>query len=284
VHSITSPDGPIDFHELTQTGNGDFLVAVDGSKCCFDLSSWGGPASASVYDHTIEEINSSNQVVWKWDTADHINPVTATDPQWRASILAGTSPYDVFHLNSLAWNHGDVIVSYRHLNAVYDIHKANGSLVWKLGGSHEPESLTVNNDPVFTGGGDFCGQHDARIYSVDGTLTLHDNGTNCGRAPRAVRYKIDTSANTATLVESQTDSLATSSDCCGSARKLVHGDWVAAWGHKSFFTEMTSTGTRVFLLQYTDSGYFSYRVVPVLGNAFTISGLRAGMDAQYPRS
>lgn len=181
-----------------------------------------------------------------------------------------------------------MIVSFRHLNAAYDIQKADGSMVWKLGGSPEPESLVVTGDPVFTAGGGFCGQHDARVVSPDGilahgTLSVLDDGTNCGGAPRAVRYQINPATHTATLVEQIDDPMAPSSNCCGSARKLPDGNWVFSWGHQSYFTEMTAAGTRVFLLQYTDSGEFSYRVTPIQPGVYTAIQLRAGMNAQYPR-
>jgi hypothetical protein len=287
VRTITSPDGGIDFHELQRFNNGNDLVAVDTNHCCFDLSSWGGPSSATIYDQVLEELSPTGSVVWSWDPATHINPVVATAPQWRAGIVSGGGPYDVFHLNSLATNNGDVIISFRHLNAVYDVHKADGSMPWKLGGSAEPESLAVVGDPVFTAGGGFCGQHDARVVAptgvlADGTLSVHDNGTNCNRAPRAVRYQINTSAHTATMVEQISDPMAPASNCCGSARKLPGGDWVASWGHQSYFTELTAGGSRVFLLQYTDSGEFSYRVKPIQPGVYTPTQLRAGMNVQYP--
>lgn len=284
VATLSSPDGKIDFHELQTLPDGNYLVAVDTTRCCTDLSSWGSgfPSNASISDPVIEELTPGGQVVWSWDSLDHINPVVETNPQWYNAIQQSGSPYDVFHFNSLSFSNGHILVSYRHLDAVYDINQADSSILWKIGGHTDPQSLTVVNDPVFSGGGTLCGQHDARDLG-DGTITIHDNGTNCGRGPRAVHYAIDTTARTATLIGSISDPMAPGSACCGSARLLPNGDWMADWGDNTFWTELTPSGNRVYLLQYTDPRVFSYRVEPVEPGVFTPAQLRSAMDAQYPR-
>jgi hypothetical protein len=163
---------------------------------------------------------------------------------------------------------------------VFAIDKTSGAITWKLGGSATPESLKILADPVFAAGGrfgHFGGQHDARMLP-DGTITMEDPGSYLGRPPRAVRYQLDLSARTATLVEQVTDPLATNSPATGSARKLPGGDWVMAWGFTPIVTELTPTGSRVFLLQFAP-GYFNYRAVPVPYGQISPAALRAGMDA-----
>jgi hypothetical protein len=281
---VSSPDGPIDIHELQTLPNGDSLVEVGEERCCTDLSSWGPlfPANATLDDQLIEVINPSNQVVWSWDPLAHINPVVETDPQWHLGTRHfGT--YDVFHMNSVDYRTGVMLVSFRHLNAVYGISVATGAILYKLGGHQDPQSLTVVGDPVFDSGGGICGQHDAR-FAWNGTITFHDNGSNCGRAPRAVEYAINSTRRTATLVASVTDPRAPSSFCCGSVRLLRGGDWVAAWGFNPLFTEMTPSGTPVYTVQYTDPGEFSYRVTPISRGLYSAAELRSGMNAQFPRS
>ena len=234
----------------------------------------------------LQEITPGGRLVWYWSTFDHISPSEFDGRFWPTAQSYSAPYYDIYHWNSIELSGSDVIVSYRHLDAVYDINKDGnagnvGSIRWKLGGSHTAQSLTVLNDPVFSSGGTLCGQHDARVLG-DGTLTLHDNGTNCGRAPRAVRYRVDAIARTASLVERVTDPDAPLSSCCGSARKLPGGDWVMEWGLRPFVTELTSTGSRVFKLTFGDN-LFSYRADPIVPGRLARSALRAGMDAQYPR-
>ena len=78
---------------------------------------------------------------------------------------------------------------------------ATGSITWKLGGTPTPESLQVVGDQYSQL---FSGQHDA-IFAPDGSLTVHDDGTEANRPPRAVRFTIDTATATATEVEQVTD-------------------------------------------------------------------------------
>jgi hypothetical protein len=127
---------------------------------------------------------------------------------------------------------------------------------------------------------EFGGQHDARNLP-DGTLTLHDNGTGRSRAPRALRFALDTSAHTATLLESVSDPQVNASTCCGSARKLPTGDWVMSWGASQVVTELAPGGARQFKLMFS-GGVFSYRADPVMPGVLSAAALRAGMDAQYP--
>jgi len=86
---------------------------------------------------------------------------------------------------------------------------------------------------VFSAGGDFGGQHDPRLLP-DGSVTLFDDGTGLGRAPRAVRYRIDMPAYTATTLEQLTDPAAESDSSFGeSARRLSGGDWVVGWAGRT---------------------------------------------------
>jgi outer membrane protein assembly factor BamB len=278
VRSVHTMDGGADGHDLLLLPNGNFVAVTAASRSGVDLSAIGGPANTTLGDHVIEEIDPSDgHVVWSWDVADHI-PATAMDPQWRNSLIVnGSAPYDVYHWNSIEDTGDGFIVSFRHLDAVYKIDKASGAIVWKLGGSAEPKSLTVTGDPVFTNGGHFGGQHDARLLA-DGTLTLHDNGTNLGRAPRALRYQIDENALTATLLETVVDADISTSICCGSARKLASGDWVIGWGGTETGTESVG-GVRHTTLSFP--GRLVYRLVPIPAGQLSRDALRAGMDDQY---
>ena len=123
-----------------------------------------------------------------------------------------------------------MIASFRHLDAVYKIDKSTGAIVWKLGGtSHAPEPDREGDPAAYT----FGGQHDARLLP-DGTLTVFDNRTDLDDAtPRAVRFRIDQTAGTATLLQSISDPDVPASHCCGSARRLPNRDWLIDWGEGS---------------------------------------------------
>ncbi|HLJ54289.1 MAG TPA: arylsulfotransferase family protein [Chthonomonadaceae bacterium] len=268
--------GNIDNHELRLLPNGDYLVFADVARGPVDLSAIGGLPFAAIIDTVVEEVTPSGSLVFHWSAMDHI-PFSEVDPAFRAQYVVNAEPADPFHMNSLEDDGTGIVISFRHESAVYRIDKATGNIVWKLGGVPRAESLAFVGDSF----GNFGGQHDARILT-DETLTVHDNGTQQGRPPRAARYRIDTAARTATLIEQVTDATAPSSLCCGSARKLAGGDWVVSWGLNPEVAELTPTGANVLRFTFGEP-YFSYRAEPVAPGVLSRSNLRAGMDAQFPR-
>jgi hypothetical protein len=278
VRTIANVGGPTDTHDVILLPNGNYMLAT-AQRQQADLSVWGTPyeADTTVINHVFQEITPAGAVVWSWDTAEHI-PVTETTPTWRSEPEPVTGLADPWHYNSVEWTGDGLLISFRHLDAVYKVDKATGDIAWKLGGTTRPESLTVVDDPVFTGGGSFSGQHDARLLP-DGTVTLFDNGSRKGRAPRSVRYDLDLGLRTATLLEEVTDAVAPSSFCCGSARRLPGGNWVTGWGGTAHVTEQEPDGTRVFQLDGAPSTI--YRGTPIPFGRLSPSALRAGMEAQY---
>jgi hypothetical protein len=266
VHAVS--DGYTDFHDVQQLSNGDYLLAalaprdVDETPC-------GGPSSATVGDILLQEVRRDGSVVWSWDTADHI-PLSELPAMWYYVCVAG----DPYHFNAVEpVGDNQVLISYRHLNAIYKVDVRTGDIVWKLGGVPTAKSLTIVGDP----NNGFTGQHDIRLLG-DGTVTLHDNETGTTNTPRAVRYSIDEGAKTATLIEQATNPLITASLCCGSARELPGGNWVVLWGGTSSMTEQTTAGDTVFRLD----GASTYRTQPVT-SGLSAAALRRAMDVQYPR-
>jgi hypothetical protein len=176
-------------------------------------------------------------------------------------------------MNSMEVRGGTLLLSTRETDALYLISRIDGHVIWKLGGTHTSRSLK------FVGPhGPLSGQHDAR-FLPDGTITAFDNALFSNHPPRAVRYRVDAKARTATVVEEVSDKkLAPGSFQYGSARKLPGGDWVVSWGGTSAVTEATPSGHRVFLLRFVDN-LTSYRAVPLTGGAPSRAALRRGMDA-----
>jgi hypothetical protein len=300
VRQISANGHPgVDLHEVQMLPDGSYLFAVtvmrSADESFMTCGNQTGSANAQVEDEILFEAKPDGTIGWSWDTLDHI-PVTATDPGFYCTVLANSPPngpgYDNFHFNSAADDgagsddpNGQVLVSYRHLSSVILINKGTGNIIWKLGGPavNGVQSLSFVNDTY----GNFSGQHDARFYFANnGTqITLHDDGTEANRPPRAVRYSIDTANHTATMVEQVNDNLVTSAACCGSARKMQpSGDWVMSWGFSPVVTEFTPNGAqRLYLLQWTDPGVFSYRAEPVARGELSINQLRADMNTQFPR-
>jgi hypothetical protein len=288
ANTITVPPGArIDPHELLQLANGDYLVSVSrvltGQAMC-------GQTDLTITDGGFEEVTPTGALVQSWWASEHI-PLSEVSNGWCGPILthpsAGT--YDAYHINAIDPVSGGYLVSLRHLDAVYRINQADGSVDWKLGGVARPESLTVVGDPLALSGDLFRGQHDPRELA-DGSVTVLDNGYHPGftRPPRAVRFAIDTATRTATLVEQINDpSPIPAATRSGSARKLPGGDWVVNWGSDGLATELTPSGDRVTSLKFgiDSSGkqLFSYRAQPLLPGVLSRQALRDGMDQQFPR-
>jgi hypothetical protein len=282
VRRIRAVGVPTDGHEMQVLPNGHYLVVSYVPRDGVDLSAYGGPKRATVIDNEIQEVTRSGRRVWRWRSKDHI-ALSESEPFMKYIVdgpvrtADGRKAYDIVHLNSVEPDGGSLIVSTRQTDAVYKISRATGDVEWKLGGTTIPQSLGVSGDPdpsmVISG------QHDARLMP-DGTLTLHDNRTLLAHSkPRAMRFAIDESAGTATVLEALTDPDAAYSTCCGSARKLPGGDWVASWGSSGLVTELTPAGRRVYALRFGGrTGADSYRAFPVMPGRLTIGALRRGMD------
>jgi hypothetical protein len=284
VRRLTSPDNPpSDLHDVQLLPNGNFLLVVYPTVSGVDLSSIGGSADTCIKDAEVEEVTPAGVLVSRWFASDHLSPTEINPNIWaKAATSTCDVPQDVWHLNSAQSVGTDFITSLRY-TGVYRVNMTTGNVVWKLGGSTTPESLTISGDPATPAGG--LGQHDAWLYG-DGSLSMFDNGNDgnahpATRAPRVVRYSIDTNAKTATMVERITDAaITTPVACCGSARRLPGGNWVIGWGSDNTTTEVTPAGTRVFTL----ANAFTYRAIPVLPGTLSAGTLRAGMDAMFPNT
>jgi len=278
VRTLKTIGSPADTHEMEPLPNGDYLLITYRLRTNVNLSKYGRPAHSDVLDGEIQEITPGGQMVWSWNSKDHISlsEVQAWSHANRR-LLDGTRAYDIFHLNSVSPDdHGGLVISGRHVNAVYRIDRATGDVTWKLGGTKRPESLTVVGDPRKPTLGL---QHDARVLP-DGTVSVFDNRTQVSK-PRAVRFRIDASKHRARFLEEVTDPESSTSGSMGSARRLPGGDWVVSWGGTKLLSETSASGRIVWRLKFVDA--ISYRVTPIPFGTFKATTLRRAMDRMHPR-
>ncbi len=271
----------LDPHELQELPNGDLILVSYPVREKVDLTSIGGGKEDKVLDALIQEIDPQGDVVWSWNSKDHI-PLSDTPRRWyeNAQSFGPEAVRDLLHINAVEPDGADAfLISMRHTDAVYKIDKATGNVVWKLGGEPTSKSLTVLDDPLGTY--PLGAQHDVRLLP-GGTITIYDNETGLtARTPRAVRYEIDEAAKTATLLEEISDPLAASSFCCGSARRSADGSWLISWGGAPLVSEFDAAGERAFKLEFGEAS--SYRATSAPDGLLLPAALRAGMNAMHPR-
>jgi hypothetical protein len=278
VRTLRTVGSPADTHEMTPLSNGNFLMTTYRLRKNVDLRPYGQAAHSNVVDGEIQEIDPTGQVVWTWNSKDHTS--AAETKEWAKAgrtLPDGTPAWDIFHLNSVAPDgHGGLVISARHVDAVYRIDRKTGDVTWKLGGTKRPQSLRVVGDSRSP---TFGLQHDARVLG-DGSVTVYDNRTDLG-PPRAVRFRIEASKHRARLVEQVTDPKAHVSGSEGSARRLPGGDWVVSFGGSKLMSELSRSGRIVWRLIFADA--INYRVTPIPFGRLGAGSLRRAMDRMYPR-
>jgi hypothetical protein len=248
---------------LVQTDIHDFLILPNGNRvfmsyepAVHDLTAFGLAVDESVKDSIFQEVTPDQQVLFQWNSWDHM--------QYDHSVYA-FNQRDYAHGNSIALDHDEHwLWSSRGLSQVMRIHRTTGEVMWRLGGI--ASDFTFVNDP-YNG---FCGQHTASRLD-NGHVLIFDNSRTClpelqGSRPaqsRAVEYALDEVAMTAELVWSyeRQDIFASSQ---GSAQRLSNGNTMICWGSGSdvLATEVTAAGDVVYELTArgeNDARFMCYR-------------------------
>jgi hypothetical protein len=270
-----------DHHDFQQLPNGNVLMIADTARYHIDLRRFGGPRDGTVIDSEVQELTPDGQLVWSWSTRDHIRLSETSAWGFKHAVINyyEKPAYDLTHLNSVDLHGNVLIISARHLDAVYGIRRSDGKVLWKMGGTHRAESLTLKRDPY--GKVNFGGQHNARRL-WDGTVSVHDNRSLRRNRMRIARYRLNLRKRTATLVENVTDRRTIYSYCCGSGQHLPKGHWLISWGSNPIITELDRRHRPVLTLTLPRKLY-SYSAQAVLPGVVTIDQLRAGMNAMFPR-
>ncbi|HMQ62873.1 MAG TPA: arylsulfotransferase family protein [Flavilitoribacter sp.] len=194
VDSFTTVNSfPPDVHDFQITQNGTYLISGLSDKVV-DLSGYlinGEPGSAVTHAEgfVVQEFDQEHNLLFQWDSNDYIHPSLGYE-----SFGYNPDGYDYCHGNAIEEDDdGNLLISFRHLNAVYKINRQTGDVIWQLGG--KTSSFTFVNDPGFSG------QHDVRRLP-NGNLTVFDNANTSAppRVSRGVEYALDTVNWTATRV------------------------------------------------------------------------------------
>lgn len=203
-------------HQPYQMPSGHFLALSGHSKVIKD---W----PASVHDLTltedreivgdmIVEFTPEGQVVWSWDSFDHLDThrigYDALDAYWHVRGFPNAA--DWTHGNGVTYDECDdsVVVSLRLQDCVIKIDRASGDIVWILG-DHQNWSAAMQSRLLTPKGEHFRWpwyMHNPRITS-EGTIVMFDNGIYAARPghkrlpfaksfSRGVEYRVDKDAMT----------------------------------------------------------------------------------------
>ena len=225
-----------DSHEFTITPQGTAL-----------LNAWDAVnrPEGRVLQSVVQEVDiETGLVLFEWHSAGHI----ATSETYRPRESPRTA-WDYLHLNSVAVDgEGNFILSARSTNAVYRVARADGEILWRLGGKR--------SDFRFGAGARFAQQHDARP-GPDGTLTLFDNATP--NRSRALTLKLDGRRATRVRALTHPDGLRSSTQ--GSTQPLANGNTFVGWGSQRWFSEYDAAGRLIFdgRLAKGNDNYRAYR-------------------------
>jgi hypothetical protein len=239
-----------DLHEFQITPQGTALITIY-AKVNADLRSIGGPRNGTLLDSIIQEVNiATGQVVWEWHAYGHVHLSESYGGK------PGSKPWDFFHINSIQQlPNGNLLISARHMWAVYEIDKHTGRLPVVIGGKHS--SFTMGP------GTNFEWQHHAHLNG--NTLTVFDNGAGIGQISesqsRALRINLNFTTKRATLARAYTNSPALRGSSQGSVQDLPDGNTFVGWGNAPYFTEFDHSGRQVFSLHFgaPKQSYRGYR-------------------------
>jgi hypothetical protein len=272
---VAASNAATDGHELRVLPNGDFLLVTFPIETGVDLSGLGAYGqSENMADCQVQEVDAQGNLVWSWLASDHVDPVHESVEQAVNTIL-GKSVIDVFHCNAIdVGPNNDLLVSSRHANALFDIDRTSGKILWKLGGT----AYNKDGAELITPDDAFNMQHDARFTATGHVTLFDDHGANPGvgvGVARGAEYSIDHGSHTATLVFHY-DGVA-QAQYEGSFRRYPDGHAVIGWGfitnQKRVFTEIDEANNDV--LDVTFSDVPSYRAVKVPLTQLDIGLLRA---------
>jgi hypothetical protein len=255
-----------DGHEFLITPQNTALI-LSYTTATVDLSSIGGPSNQTVIDGVVHEVDiATGKVLFEWNSADHV-PYSQSEQPLPASA---STPWDWFHVNAVKLDtDGNLLIDARDTWTTYKVDRHSGNILWQLGGKASSFTLQAAPGQKLNNAGDiFAWQHDPEALGND-VYTVFDNESagvgNVGTDPtaefglsRAVRFKLDERAHTATLLQSYNQPDALTAPSQGNAQTTADGNLAVGWGSLPYFSEYDTAGDLLFNAEFP-AGVNSYR-------------------------
>jgi hypothetical protein len=215
----------------------------------------GDPTGETLVSASVIQEIQDGQVVFEWDSTEHPELYAlSTEGNGFKNARTANQPADYAHVNSLVIDpaDGNLIVSFRHLDAVLKIARPGGSILWRLGGPGDTFGTSAAQRSSH--------QHFASVLP-DGRLQMFDNG-NAAKASRVLTFGLDVANRAVSSFES------VPLGCFGSAmgsveqvgaRSLLVGLGASQPGQPDVIQLDRTTHHHTFELTLTSDDYYSYR-------------------------
>ncbi len=245
----THPSSGVDAHDFRLIDD-DHWIAL--SYIGETVTNVPGFATANVVSAVVQEVNGDS-VVFDWETTSV--PELYADSTEGNDFSKTATPLDYSHLNSVEIDpaNGNPVVSLRHDDAIVELDRTSGQIVWTLSGLGDDFGLAAADKTSH--------QHHARFLEPN-HLLVFDNG-NASSQTKIREYQIDPQAHTAQVLAALSVD-AHFSTAMGSVQKLG-GRYFVGWGyHLTSAADVTeidpATMTKSFEMSFQD-GYASYRAL-----------------------
>jgi hypothetical protein len=239
-----------DLHEFRIT-EGNTALVLGWRIVDRDLRRYGGIEHSAVLDNVIQEIDiRTGKLLLNWSAARRVSP------RWSyVRPPKGPGAWDAYHFNSITEDRdGNLLLTSRHMSAVYKIDRRSGRVIWKLGGRHGNFRLSPSAR--------FYYPHDAQ-RAPDGSMTIFDNHagpSGGGGASRGLRLRVDSKRRTVSVLGTfRHPAGAVVSTSQGNATELPGGNVFIGWGISPWFSEYTQDGRLVFAAHFKNAWSQSYR-------------------------
>ena len=240
-----------DSHELIfLPGGGYALLAQVDEMVNLSHIAIDGDTNATVAEGIIQEFDANKNLLFEWKTREHFAFTDQTHPNFKQPFL------DFTHCNSLEYDFDSTfLLSSRNLDEVTKIDPETGNIIWRWGGNNNQFKFV--NDSLL-----FSRQHAVRRLA-NGNITLFDNGTFHNTAQpysRAVEYRLDEQAKTATKVWEYHHDPEVYGEAMGYVQRLSNGNSLIDWGScdSVAITEVKPDGSTALEIKF-NPGIYSYR-------------------------
>lgn len=242
-----------DAHEFIYLDDNHFITLNYYQKTVNNIPASLNPvANCKVVAPIIQEI-VDGEIAWEWDASNYPALYLAS-VEGNAFSNAGVV-HDYIHMNAVYVDPTDnnLICSMRNLNQVIKINRADGHIMWRLGGS--------DSDFPLTGEMKFLRQHHATLTDNNKTLLLYDNGEATERPfTRVLEFQLNEAAKTVNSFKAFTVPQGIFSQYMGSVQK--RGDtYFIGCGSVPKIMEVNYVNNKInFLMNLPNNSYRALKV------------------------